>query len=218
MLVADQDGEFVAAETGRQRFVAEDGAQPDGDLDEDTVAGSVTERVVDQLEVVEIEHQKARAPAARLGEMGLDPLGEGSAAREPGKTVVICQSLQHRGVGCGGLVGDAQRFSQCVGRVLRAAGLTEIPLRDQRAAGEHQGQEGGYEAEEEVLVIADAQATDDRGGEEGDGEGGGSRRMGRSERDCACSQSAQDEQKQARVLPEDRIADDRQNRPSEACE
>ena len=64
--------------------------EPPGDLDEDPVAGAVPERVVDRLEVVEVEeeHRDARPAAAPAGEGPLDVVAEEDPVREPGQRVV----------------------------------------------------------------------------------------------------------------------------------
>src|SRR3954463_10068502 len=51
------DGEFVAAKPGQHVAGAQRGFQPLCDLTQQRIAGTVTERVVDVLEAVEVEHQ-----------------------------------------------------------------------------------------------------------------------------------------------------------------
>ena len=62
-VLADDD-ELVAAEAGDQVAGAHGGAQPVGHLDEQLVAGGVAERVVDDLEVVEVEEEAGQAAGA----------------------------------------------------------------------------------------------------------------------------------------------------------
>ncbi len=56
-LVLDQDGELVAAEAGDQVALADQALDALGDRDQERVAGAVAERVVDDLEVVEVEEE-----------------------------------------------------------------------------------------------------------------------------------------------------------------
>jgi hypothetical protein len=64
------DGELVAAEAGDQIVAAHDPAQPLRDVENELVADMVAERVVDVLEVIEIdvEHGGRQAAAAHLGD------------------------------------------------------------------------------------------------------------------------------------------------------
>ena len=64
--------------------------QPAGHLDEDPVAGAVAERVVDDLEVVEVEEQDGRARPAALaaGEGALDVVAEQDPVRQAGQRIV----------------------------------------------------------------------------------------------------------------------------------
>ena len=58
--VGDQDAELVAAEAGDHLVLLERGAQALGDLLQETVAGVVAERVVDLLEVIEVDQHDGR--------------------------------------------------------------------------------------------------------------------------------------------------------------
>ena len=62
------DGEFVAAEPRDEIVAAHDAAQPLRDVEDQLVADMVAERVVDVLEVVEVdvEHGRGRAAARAL--------------------------------------------------------------------------------------------------------------------------------------------------------
>ena len=57
--------------------LAQDAADPLGDVDQQAVAGSVTEGVVDDLEVVEVEEQDRRHP--RRGDPGAPVVGASAA-------------------------------------------------------------------------------------------------------------------------------------------
>ena len=82
--VLEQDGELVAAEAGRGVRAADARVEAAGDLDEHLVAGGVPERVVDRLEVVEVEEddRQAAALAAAAGDRLAHLLGEHRAVGE----------------------------------------------------------------------------------------------------------------------------------------
>ena len=88
--VLEQHGELVAAEARRDVGAADAVVEPARELDEHLVAGGVAERVVDGLEVVEVEEDHRRrarlAPGAR--DRLADLLGEHRAVRESGHGVV----------------------------------------------------------------------------------------------------------------------------------
>ncbi len=89
-LVRQEDSELVAAEPGRQVVRSDAAADPVRDRGEEPVAGRVAERVVDDLEVVEVEEEHDRAePLPRGDELLLDALGEEGAVGQPGERVVI---------------------------------------------------------------------------------------------------------------------------------
>ena len=89
--LAGQDRELVAAEARQQVALAQ--LRPDalGDVDEQLVARRVTERVVDHLEVVEVEEDDAgrRGRVARADEPALDLLDEEGPVAETRQRVVI---------------------------------------------------------------------------------------------------------------------------------
>src|SRR3989442_1311245 len=58
--VVEEDRELVAAEAGRQVPLADAAPDPLGDRDEERVARGVTHRVVDDLEIVEVEEEDDR--------------------------------------------------------------------------------------------------------------------------------------------------------------
>ena len=72
------DGELVAAETGHQIIAAQGTGEPLGDVADQLVAHGVAERVVDVLEVVEIdvEHRGCRTAISYFGDGALQTLGE----------------------------------------------------------------------------------------------------------------------------------------------
>ena len=82
--------ELVAAEAGDGVGAPGDGGQAPGHLDEDLVAGLVAERVVDRLEVVEVDEQQRELPGLALEEgEGLgEPVAQRDPVGEPGHGVV----------------------------------------------------------------------------------------------------------------------------------
>ena len=62
----DQHGELVAAQAGEDVAAAQRAAQAGGDLDEQTVALLVTQRVVDLLEAIEVDEQQRGQGAVAL--------------------------------------------------------------------------------------------------------------------------------------------------------
>ena len=62
--VGEQEHELVAAVAGEQAAIALGAAQPPGDAAQQPVAGAVAERVVDELEVVEVDEQQRDRPLA----------------------------------------------------------------------------------------------------------------------------------------------------------
>ena len=72
----DEDGELVAAEAGRDVGRVQAGEQPLGDDDEQLVADGVAEAVVDGLEVVDVDEQRA-------DEVSL--VGRSAASRSPAR-------------------------------------------------------------------------------------------------------------------------------------
>ena len=76
-----QDGELVAAEAGDDVARSQDAAQPLGHAAEEAIAGAVAERVVDDLEVVEVDEQHGDAPlgAQRAAQAREEELAVGQA-------------------------------------------------------------------------------------------------------------------------------------------
>ena len=85
--------ELVPAEPGQGVAAADDPAEPAGDAAQQRVPGRVPERVVDVLEVVEIDEQhrdpSAVAPGQRQGPP--EPVPEQGAVRQAGEIVVVRQ-------------------------------------------------------------------------------------------------------------------------------
>ncbi len=69
--VREDDGEFVAAEAGEEVGRTEGLPNRAAELRQDDVAGRVSERVVDLLEVVDVEHQKRERQAVHAGALDL---------------------------------------------------------------------------------------------------------------------------------------------------
>ena len=86
----DQHDELVAAHPADRVGLAQRARQPGRDCDEQPVAGVVAERVVDVLEVVEVDEQRGagRAVAAVAGEQLLDAVHDQRAVRQAGQRVV----------------------------------------------------------------------------------------------------------------------------------
>ena len=83
-----QHDELVAAHPGHDVALVDGAAQALGDLDQQPVAGLVTEAVVDDLEVVEVEEEHGQAVCgeqrgAQLGHEG-GAIGEAREGVEPG--------------------------------------------------------------------------------------------------------------------------------------
>ena len=87
----EQHRELVAAEAGDRVTGAQHPAQPDRDLHQHRVAGSVPERVVHLLETVEVDQQHADPWVSR--QRGLDVNLEQPPVRQAGERVVHRQML-----------------------------------------------------------------------------------------------------------------------------
>ena len=90
---ADHDGEFVAAQAGDQARPVDQRAQPLGDRAQQLIAAGVAERVVDLLELVEVQHQQRDLALRRfrLGEPRSQVLVQRVAVGEAGQRVVLGQ-------------------------------------------------------------------------------------------------------------------------------
>jgi len=84
------DGELVAAEAGHQVVAAQGAGEPLSDAADQLIAHRVTERVVDVLEMVEIdvEHGRGRTALPHLFDHGLEPLAEEDPVRQPAQRIV----------------------------------------------------------------------------------------------------------------------------------
>ncbi len=89
-------GEFVAAEPGDHVVGAQRPRQPLRDAADQLVADRMAERVVDVLEVIEIdvEDRGGRASAANLGDCRFQPLAKEDAVRQPAERVMQCEMAQ----------------------------------------------------------------------------------------------------------------------------
>ena len=88
--VLDQRHELVAAHARRAAGRAETGFEAPRDLDQQLVADFVAARLVDQLEIVEIDEQQrpVAAAAAAAGERLLEAVAEQAAVRQTGQPIV----------------------------------------------------------------------------------------------------------------------------------
>ena len=92
--LATQDNELVAAESGHEVAGPDDVVQALGDPAEELVAVIVAERVVDDLELVEVEEED-RSGAVGVGMQRTgDGTDHGLAVREPGERVVVGLPLE----------------------------------------------------------------------------------------------------------------------------
>ena len=96
--VVEQHEELVAAVAGEQPARLLDAAEPRGDPPQQPVARHVAERVVDELEVVEVDEQQrdGALALARAGHRGAQPRVELRAVGQPGQRIVAGQPAQLR--------------------------------------------------------------------------------------------------------------------------
>ena len=89
--LGEQDRELVAAEPGEHVGLAQAAAQQLRDAHDQLVAGRVAERVVDRLEVVEVEHdRRALGPVAvDEGDVAFELAFERAPVEQPGERVVV---------------------------------------------------------------------------------------------------------------------------------
>ena len=112
--IVEQHREFVAAEPGRHVGRAEGFLDPPRGRDEDVVAAGVTKRVVEALEVVEVDEEDGEwppVPTAAAVEGSPDPLPEESPVGETRQAVVerlVSDGVVEAGVleSHGGLAGE----------------------------------------------------------------------------------------------------------------
>ena len=83
----EQDGELVAAKPGRKVRAPDHTGEAIGDRHKEAVPGCMSLRIVDDLEVVEVqeEHDRAFAPSETL----FDCLGEEDPVREARQRIVV---------------------------------------------------------------------------------------------------------------------------------
>src|SRR5207247_8788650 len=86
----DQHRELIATHPGNRVADADRVPEPIGHGDEDLVALTVTEAVVDRLEVVEVEEEdgESLSRATHPGQRVLQPIGEEGPVREAGEGVM----------------------------------------------------------------------------------------------------------------------------------
>ena len=89
--LGEDDRELVAAEAGHGVVVAHALAQPARHLQQQLVAGGVAERVVDGLEVIDVDEHHRHGAAVALGarEAVAQPIGEQLAVRQVREDVVV---------------------------------------------------------------------------------------------------------------------------------
>ena len=89
--------ELVTPHPGDEVGFTNSGAEPLGDDPQRLIADAVTHRVVDGLEVVEVDVGDSRGVAVTLGarELALELLGEQEAVGEPGQVVVVGEVADH---------------------------------------------------------------------------------------------------------------------------
>ena len=107
------DGELVAAEARHQILAAHDVAQPLGDAEDQLVADVMAERVVDVLEVIEVdvEHGGSLAAGAHVVDHGFEPLAEIDAVGQAADRIVQGEMAQLRFAGPD-LLGGAPHVAQ----------------------------------------------------------------------------------------------------------
>ena len=92
-----QHGELVAAEARGEHAFTDAGAEPACDALEQQVAGGVAERVVDALEIVEVDVQEVQGLArAQLAQQEARALAELGAVGQAGEGVVIGELMDAR--------------------------------------------------------------------------------------------------------------------------
>ena len=91
----EEDGELVASESGDDVAVAQVAGEAAGQIDQQTVAVLVPERVVDLLELVQVHHDQRRLGSGTIGAVSCcpcqrcaQPLVEMRPVGEPGEVVV----------------------------------------------------------------------------------------------------------------------------------
>ncbi len=119
-----EDDELLPAPARDRVEAAQRMPQARGDLDEDGVAGDVSERVVDELEVVDVDEQDPgrQRVGARALELGVEHLGEVAPVEDGGQRVRTRGLLQQLlGVHLGGRVAHDALDDQAISVAPRAA-------------------------------------------------------------------------------------------------
>jgi hypothetical protein len=86
----EQDREFIAALARRDIRCADGGAEATTDFGEQSIAGAVTKRIIDNLEVVEVKEQDGDVPTTPVtaGDRPLDVIPEEDPVGESGQRIV----------------------------------------------------------------------------------------------------------------------------------
>jgi hypothetical protein len=85
----DHDGELVSSKPCDELVVTDDGAEALPDDGKQLVPGRMSERVVDLLEVVQVDEQDTEPAIPRFAQLGVQVLGQGLAIRESGERVGV---------------------------------------------------------------------------------------------------------------------------------
>ncbi len=115
LVVLEHDGELVTAEARGGVGLAHSRPQALAGLDQELVAGCVTEGVVDELEPVQVheQHRQSGQSSPRAGQRVLEPVQEQGAVGQAGKGVVerLTNRIQGLGVGQGQahMVGEVEQ-------------------------------------------------------------------------------------------------------------
>ena len=122
-----QHGEFVAAETGDHVGLAHAAAHALADRAQQGIADRVAERVVDVLEMVEVEimHGESIAAAPRAGEFQIEPLKERRPVGEPSQRVGAGErfDLLHKALALGDVMEEPDAAEIFLLRVVQRAGV-----------------------------------------------------------------------------------------------
>ena len=124
-----QHGKLVAAQARHHVVAAQAACQRRGHASQQRVAGSVPGAVVDLLEAVEIDEQRAERMFSRVGHGGLQPRFKGSAVEQPGQRIVV------------GRPGQADALMARVSHVLDNPDRAGRPVARHHGAAAHAGPE-----------------------------------------------------------------------------
>lgn len=120
--------ELVAAEPGEDVLRHDVRAQAFGDGAQQPVAAGVAQRVVDQLEAIEVQHQHGNRPllVLRIDQRALDMAVEEIAVREASQPVVVRHAPDR--LGRAARLGEVVHLDQRVGVAARLAHRRERQL------------------------------------------------------------------------------------------